>query len=120
MVLGISSIICGVSHTDFMPIINPHSKSNGGTYYLYAVVNKIILCFVPVLGLSLIHILASDNGVRLLLFSSKYVVFYQLLIVATMPETMSLERRNLLKALGAQIVLTNGLGGMAEMNGLCF
>lgn len=30
-----------------------------------------------------------------------------------MPETMSLERRNLLKALGAQIVLTDGLGGMA-------
>lgn len=30
-----------------------------------------------------------------------------------MPETMSLERRNLLKALGAQIVLTNGQKGMA-------
>ena len=34
-------------------------------------------------------------------------------IILTMPETMSLERRNLLKALGAQIVLTDGLGGMA-------
>ena len=33
--------------------------------------------------------------------------------ILTMPETMSLERRNLLKALGAQIVLTDGLGGMA-------
>ena len=34
-------------------------------------------------------------------------------IILTMPETMSLERRNLLKALGAQIVLTDGLAGMA-------
>lgn len=30
-----------------------------------------------------------------------------------MPETMSIERRNLLKALGAEIVLTDGLAGMA-------
>ena len=29
-----------------------------------------------------------------------------------MPETMSIERRNLLKALGAEIVLTDGLAGM--------
>lgn len=31
-----------------------------------------------------------------------------------MPETMSVERRNLLKALGAEIVLTDGLTGMAS------
>ena len=33
-------------------------------------------------------------------------------LVLTMPETMSVERRNLLKALGAEIVLTSGAAGM--------
>jgi cysteine synthase A len=33
-------------------------------------------------------------------------------VILTMPETMSIERRNLLKALGAQLVLTPGAEGM--------
>ena len=33
-------------------------------------------------------------------------------VILTMPETMSVERRNLLKAYGAQVVLTPGVNGM--------
>ena len=33
-------------------------------------------------------------------------------VILTMPETMSIERRNLVKAFGAQVVLTEGAKGM--------
>lgn len=38
-------------------------------------------------------------------------------LILTMPDTMSMERRNLLKALGAELVLTPGSGGMTASIG---
>lgn len=60
-------------------------------------------------GATIIEPTSGNTGIGLAMVA--VIKGYRLIL--TMPETMSVERRNLLKALGVQIVLTAGSGGMA-------